>query len=237
MTSSILVRLFIEIFSEFGFPKSIISDSGTQFTSQEFKEFTKYWQIDHNVSSPRNPKSNGLTERFVQTIKSSIIKTLQVWEEIETALLAYISMPLSAELPSPAELLNSRKFRSRLPMIVVQLEQHRGYRNAMQMDKEKESVHYNKSAKNLPSLKQGQTVYVQLDPQKNYWTPGIIVGCPRVDRRSYVVRTTEGGTYTRNRKFINPKDTNVQAQQQVQEGNPSARPIHNRRKPDRLVLS
>ena len=51
MTSRVLVRLFTEIFSEFGFPKSIVSDGGTQFTSQEFKEFTKYWQIDHYVSS------------------------------------------------------------------------------------------------------------------------------------------------------------------------------------------
>ena len=81
----------------------------------------------------------------MQTINSSIIKTLQVGKEIETALLAYRSTPLSAELPSPAELLNSRKF-----MIVVQLEKHRGNRNTMQMDKENQSVHYNKSAKNLP---------------------------------------------------------------------------------------
>ena len=137
---------------------------------------------------------------------------------------------------SSHQLLNSRKFRSRLPMIVVQLEQHRSYRNTMQMDKEKQSVRYNKSAKNLPSIQQSQTVYVQLDPQKNYWTPGMIVGCPRGDRRSYRGRTTEGRTYIRNRKFIKPKDTNVQAQQQVQAGTPSARPIHNRRKPDRLVI-
>ena len=81
----------------------------------------------------------------------------------------------------------------------------------MQIDKEKQSVRYNKSTKNLPSLQQGQTVYVQLDPQKNYWTPEIIVDCPRDDRRSYIVRTTEGGTYTRNRKFIKHKDNNVQA--------------------------
>ena len=63
------------------------------------------------------------------------------------------------------------------------------------------------------------------------------MGCPRDDRRSYIIRTTEGGTYTRNRKFIKPKDTNVQAQQQVQTGTPSTRPVHNRRKPNRLVIS
>ena len=150
MTSRVLVKLLTEIFSQFGSPKSIVSDGGTQFTSQEFKEFTKYWQIDHYMSSPRNPQSNGLAERFVQTIKSSIIKTLQAGEGIETALLAYRSTPLSAELSSPAELLNSRKFRSRLPTIVVQPEQHTGYRNTMQIDKEKQSVHYNKSAKTCP---------------------------------------------------------------------------------------
>ena len=56
MTSRVLVRLFTDIFSEFGFPKSIVSDGGTQLTSQEFKEFTNYWQIDHYTSSPRNPQ-------------------------------------------------------------------------------------------------------------------------------------------------------------------------------------
>ena len=55
------------------------------------------------MSSIRNPQSNSLAERFGQTIKSSIIKTLQVEEEIENALLAYRSTPLSAELPLPAE--------------------------------------------------------------------------------------------------------------------------------------
>ena len=56
MTSRVLVKLFTEIFSEFGFPKSIVSDGTTQFTSQEFKELTKYWQIDHYMSLPRNPQ-------------------------------------------------------------------------------------------------------------------------------------------------------------------------------------
>ena len=63
------------------------------------------------------------------------------------------------------------------------------------------------------------------------------MGCPKDDRRSYIVRTIEGGTYARNRKLIKPKETNVQAQWEVQTDTPSIRPIHNRRKPDRPVIS
>ena len=137
MTSRVLVRLFTEIFSEFGFPKIHCIRWWNTIHITRVQGIYKDWQIDHYVSSPRNPQSNGLAERFVQTIKSSIIKTLQEGEEIKAALLAYRSTPLSAELFSPAELLDSRKFRSRLPMIVVQPEQHRGYRNTMQMYKEK----------------------------------------------------------------------------------------------------
>ena len=32
----------------------IVSDDGPQYTSAEFKDFTKQWQIQHRVSSPRN---------------------------------------------------------------------------------------------------------------------------------------------------------------------------------------
>ena len=42
-------------------------------------------------------------------------------EDPHLALLAYITIPLTHNLPSPAELLNSRKFRNLLP---VQIEQH-----------------------------------------------------------------------------------------------------------------
>ena len=50
-------------------PHLSVSDRGTQFTSQEFQDFTKTWGIHHRVTSPMNAQSNGQAEHFVQTIK------------------------------------------------------------------------------------------------------------------------------------------------------------------------
>ena len=60
-----------------GFPKCIVSDGGTQFTSQEFKDFMKDWQIDHRITSPTNAQSNGQAERFIQTVKNSLTKAME----------------------------------------------------------------------------------------------------------------------------------------------------------------
>ena len=105
-----------------GVPSVIVSDRGTQYTSAEFRDFTKQWQIDHRVSSPRYPQSNGMAERFVHTMKSSLIKTMEGGEDIDLALLTYKTTPLSHNLPSQAELLNSRKYKTLLPTRIVPLD-------------------------------------------------------------------------------------------------------------------
>ena len=60
-----VIKHLKEIFTEIGVPKCIVSDSGTQFTSQEFKDFMKIWGIQHRVTSPTNAQSNGQVECFV----------------------------------------------------------------------------------------------------------------------------------------------------------------------------
>ena len=90
-----------------------------QYTSAEFRDFMKNWQIEHKVSSPRNSQSNGMAERCVQTMKSSLLKTLEEGEDVNLALLTYKTMPLNHSLPSPAELLNSRKYKTLLPMRIL----------------------------------------------------------------------------------------------------------------------
>ena len=71
----------------------------------------RQWQIEHRVSPPRNPQSNGMAERCVQTMKASLIKTMEEGEDMDLALLTYKTTPPSHSLPSPAELLNSRKYK------------------------------------------------------------------------------------------------------------------------------
>ena len=117
-------------------------------------------------------------------------------EDLHLAILSYITTPLNHSLPSPAELLNSKKSRYLLPLQIRQQNHIQQYRNMMQCQKHEQAKHYNKSAKDLPSLKTGNKVYVQLVPNVRKWILGIVT--ERVSARSYKIKTIQGGVYIRN---------------------------------------
>ena len=84
----------------------------------------KAWQIDHRITSLTNAQSNGQAERFVQTVKNSLTKAMEGGEDLHSAILSYITTPLNHSLLSPAELLNSRKYRCLLPLQLVATKTH-----------------------------------------------------------------------------------------------------------------
>ncbi|KFD49724.1 hypothetical protein M513_09421 [Trichuris suis] len=54
------------IFTIEGFPETIVTDNGPQFTSEKFDGFCRKYGI-HITSAPYHPASNGLAKRFVRT--------------------------------------------------------------------------------------------------------------------------------------------------------------------------
>ena len=239
-----VIKHLKDIFTEIGIPKTIVSDGGTQFTSKEFQDFTKTWGIHHRVTSPTNAQSNGQAERFVQTIKNSLTKAMEGGEDPHLAILTYAATPLNHSLPSPAELLNSRKYRCILPVRMTQQNHAHRYRNIMQQQKRQQTHYYNRNARDLPSLKTGQPVYTQLIPRTRNWTQGHII--ERLGQRTYKIKTYNGGTYIRNRKFIKPRyidsrqslQTNNRVsnmQRTVTKQSEYTRPRRATRKPQRLI--
>lgn len=63
------------IFSRFGLPQQLVSDNGPQLVSQEFETFMLENGIQHIKLAPYHPATNGLAERFVQTMKQSRVIT------------------------------------------------------------------------------------------------------------------------------------------------------------------
>ena len=61
-----------QIFARFGLSEQVVSDNGSQFTSVEFSSFMRNNGIRHIRISPYYPSSNGMAERFVQTLKQSM---------------------------------------------------------------------------------------------------------------------------------------------------------------------
>ncbi|XP_029696863.1 uncharacterized protein K02A2.6-like [Takifugu rubripes] len=61
-----------EMFSRFGSPAQLISDNGPQLVSQETSSFLRNNGVQHITSAPFHPATNGLAERFVQTLKDAL---------------------------------------------------------------------------------------------------------------------------------------------------------------------
>ena len=175
----------------------------------------------------------------VQTMKASLIKTMEEGEDVDLALLTNkTTVHPCHRLPLPAELLNSRKYKTLLPTCIVPTRLQESYRQIMDQEKQIQAQLYNRNTRVLPRLKQSQNIVVQLDPDKNIWTPAEIIQCPIYNGRSYSLKTIHGGLYTSNRRFIKPDLTSAEAPvlQPISEPNIS-RPTGTIQKPDRLIDS
>ena len=91
------------MFAHHGIPERLIADN-MPFNSLKLV-----------TSSPHYPKFNGLVERNVQTIKQMLRTADESKQDAFFAILEFRNTPISGMEESPAELLMSRKMRTRLP--------------------------------------------------------------------------------------------------------------------------
>ena len=114
-TSATVINHLKSVFAEHRIPETLVSDNGPQYSSQEFAAFCEHWSIDHATSSPLNPQSNGFIKRSVQTVNNLLRKPEASGQDPYLALLTYRTTPVDSNLPSPAQLLNRRDYRTQLP--------------------------------------------------------------------------------------------------------------------------
>ena len=74
------------------------------------------YNVNHITSSPHYSQSNGLAEKFVQIVKNLFHKAREEGADLHKALMTYRNTPLSSNLQSPMQMLQSRTVRSQLPM-------------------------------------------------------------------------------------------------------------------------
>ncbi len=53
-------------------PKELLSDQGREFLNQTVTELSKICGIERKVTAPYSPRTNGLPERFNQTLIASL---------------------------------------------------------------------------------------------------------------------------------------------------------------------
>ncbi|CAM1297925.1 Uncharacterised protein r2_g721 [Pycnogonum litorale] len=118
-SSESTLRLLFSWFSRFGMPEAVHTDGGPQFTSAEFRDKMRDWNIRHTVSSPYHPQSNGMAERAVRIVKESLKRNLSNGSKLQSILFRYRATPLCpASDKSPAQLLLGRSIRNKLSSLL-----------------------------------------------------------------------------------------------------------------------
>ena len=112
----------VKLFARVGIPKEILTDQGTNFTSQLLAELYRLLHVKALRTSPYHPQTDGLVERFNQTLKEMLRKTAQEdgkdWDKlIPYVLFAYREVPQESTGFSPFELLYGREVRGPLDVL------------------------------------------------------------------------------------------------------------------------
>nr|XP_054748044.1 uncharacterized protein LOC129253646 [Lytechinus pictus] len=174
-----------------------------QFKCSEFKEFERQWEFTHITSSPMYPQSNGQAERTVQTIKNLMKKAKLGKQDPFYSILEYRNTPIDGtDGHAPAQLLNSRLLRSKLPCPIELLKPH-AVPPAGQLLSERQRkqarYHDTKSRnKDLPHLEPDQLVRFKARP--NEWIQGRVIDAHE-SPRSYLINSPRG-EFRRNRRDI-----------------------------------
>lgn len=148
------------------------------------------------TSSPTYPQANGLSEKAVQTVKRILKKTSDPY----IGLLEYRNTPVIGMIYSPSQLLMGCATRTKIPVAQELLKPKVAteVKYQLQACQQQQVYYYNQGARPLIPLKSQEVVHLR---QGKTWMPAI-VNEKAATLRSYVVTTTTGQQYCRNRKDL-----------------------------------
>ena len=121
-TANTVAHALITVFSRVGLPSEIIHDQGSNFMSKIVTEMCSKLGIQKIPTTPYHQQTNGMTERFHNTLKL-MIKSLtedqkENWDdEIPMFLFAYREVPCDSTGYSPFHLLYGREIRGPLSIV------------------------------------------------------------------------------------------------------------------------
>lgn len=99
--------------SRFGCPTSIVTDQGTQFESELFRELSRILGFKRKRTTAYNPKANGMLERWHRTLKAAIMcrANCQWSSELPIILLGLRSIPREDLSATSAEMVYGQNLR------------------------------------------------------------------------------------------------------------------------------
>ena len=187
-TSEKTIQVLRNMFARHGLPEQLVSDNGPQFTSSEFKQFMHKNRVKHILSAPYHPASNGLAERFVQTLKHSLKASRHndersIRHRLAEFLFEYRATPHATTGVSPAELHTGHKLRTRFDLMLPDTKEQVMYKQAKQ--KQHRDVH--SKARSFPV---GSTVMTRHFGGENKWITGIVI--QQLGPVTYSIETADG---------------------------------------------
>ena len=184
-TSKGLVAALRPTFARHGVPAVLHSDNGSQYVSREMSEFATLYGLTQVTSSPHYPRSNGLVERTVKTVKAMLEKSSDPY----LALLSYCSIELSW-----CNLSSSQLLMVTLPEVpqnlLPQWQYLKEFRESNKVYKEKQKQYYDKSHRvhSLPEIPDDEPVWVNTDGQQELGRTASTFNMPR----SYLMEVPSG---------------------------------------------
>jgi hypothetical protein len=120
-----------KFFSREGIPKVLVCDNGTHFTERKLKDWLKSIGVIQLFTAPRHPCSNGLAERFVQTLKTAIkfseIKSFSELDRyVDNFLMQYRNAEHCTTGNTPACLFKGRNLRTSAALDTTEVMFYRG---------------------------------------------------------------------------------------------------------------
>ena len=196
------------------------------------QSLVRRWGVDHQISTPHYPRSNGHAEAVVKAAKRLIQKTTSCGDLDTDAyaqgLLEFRNSP-RADGRSPAQVLFGHPLRSAVPA------HHRAFADCWQRaadacdakaaeQQQRTTARYDASARQHSALTMGQRLLIQ-DPRSGLWDRvGVITAVGR--RRDYLVRLPSGRIYWRNRRYLRPQRTLIS--ESVPAPTPGSQPLPSR---------
>ena len=114
-TGLAVCKEILNIITERGKPSIIRSDNRPCYTNTEFKELMTLLQVQHITSSPHFPPSNGFAEAVVKIAKKLMDHSTLQEKPWNFGLMEYRCTLLTANIPSPLELLTGCNPQMNLP--------------------------------------------------------------------------------------------------------------------------
>nr|XP_050033479.1 uncharacterized protein K02A2.6-like [Dermacentor andersoni] len=171
------------LFATHGIPETVVSDNGTAFCSEEFRDFMRRNQIRNVTVSPYHPSSNGQEERMVRETKE-VLKRM-VGGNIDTRLARFLMtqhiLPHATTGKSPAESLMGRQLSTVLERL------HPDLQSSVQQKQEQVMQRRNHAVR---LFEVGDRVFVRNSLYGPMWLPGIVDSV--TGPVSYLVVTKDG---------------------------------------------